>query len=159
VALAHMTDTTALGGELLFPAIIAAAIVGLVDDAVVLRPGTKLGLEVFVAVFLATVGPKFSFTSVTLGWVLTVFWLVTTMNAVNLIDGIDGLAGCLSAISAVAIGIIAALHGSPSAVTWSLTLAASIFGFLLFNKGPARIFMGDTGALSIGASLGVLSIQ
>jgi UDP-GlcNAc:undecaprenyl-phosphate GlcNAc-1-phosphate transferase len=126
----------------------------------VLTSARKLGLETAVAIFLTIVGPKLTLTPYPqLNWVLTGLWLLTTMNAVNLTDGIDGLAGCLSVISAAAIAVIAGLHNELSATAWSLGLLGSIAGFLIFNRSPAQIFMGDTGALSIGAILGVLSIR
>ena len=61
--------------------------------------------------------------------------------------------------SAAAIAIIASLHGQWGTMAWSFSLVGSIAGFLIFNRSPARIFMGDTGSLSIGAILGVLSIR
>jgi len=140
--------------------VLGVVALGLFDDARALRPRAKLGLQILAASFLATVGPRFDLTPApVLNWAMTLFWLITTMNAVNLIDGIDGLAGSLGAISAAAITIIAGLHHHWGAMTWSLALLGSISGFLTFNTSPAKIFMGDTGALAIGAILGVLAIQ
>jgi len=140
--------------------VLGALALGLFDDAAVLRPRTKLTLEILVASFLATVGPSFNLVrEPALDWALTMFWLLVTMNAVNLIDGIDGLAGSLGAISAAAIAAIAGMHNHSSATIWPLSLLGSVLGFLVFNTSPAKIFMGDAGSLFIGAILGVLSIQ
>jgi UDP-GlcNAc:undecaprenyl-phosphate/decaprenyl-phosphate GlcNAc-1-phosphate transferase len=145
---------------LVFVGLLTTAGLGLVDDIAALPVRSKLGLEIVVAAFLCTVGPNLVLTPNTpFNWILTFLWLLTTINAVNLIDGVDGLAGCTAAISATAIAIIAALHSQWGVVTWSLALLGSVGGFLKFNLSPAQIFMGDTGALSLGAILGVLSIQ
>jgi UDP-GlcNAc:undecaprenyl-phosphate/decaprenyl-phosphate GlcNAc-1-phosphate transferase len=145
---------------MVFVGVLGAVALGFLDDAAVLRPSAKLGMEILVASFLSTVGPNFTLTTEpALNWLLTTFWLLTTMNAVNLTDGVDGLAGGLGAISASAIAIVAGLHSQWGSFTWAVALVGSIGGFLIFNASPARIFMGDTGALSIGAILGVLSIR
>jgi UDP-GlcNAc:undecaprenyl-phosphate/decaprenyl-phosphate GlcNAc-1-phosphate transferase len=160
LVLPGITDHAASMRALVFVGIIGAAAAGLLDDVAVLRPRTKLALEILVAAFLSTVGPKFNLTlDPIFTWPLTLFWLLTTMNAVNLIDGIDGLAGYLGAISAATTAIIALLYNHWGVAQWSLALVGSIAGFLVFNASPARIFMGDTGALALGAILGVLSIQ
>jgi phospho-N-acetylmuramoyl-pentapeptide-transferase len=74
-------------------------------------------------------------------------------NAVNLSDGLDTLAGGLAAIAFVAYGIIAYRQGQVGVVTFCFTMAGSLMGFLWFNAHPAQVFMGDTGALAIGAAL------
>jgi phospho-N-acetylmuramoyl-pentapeptide-transferase len=74
-------------------------------------------------------------------------------NAVNLTDGLDTLAGGLAAIAFVAYGIIAYRQGQIGVVTFCFTMVGSLMGFLWFNAHPAQVFMGDTGALAIGAAL------
>ncbi|BCM90777.1 phospho-N-acetylmuramoyl-pentapeptide-transferase [Abditibacteriota bacterium] len=91
--------------------------------------------------------------------------LIGTSNAVNLTDGIDGLAAGLSVQIGIVFGILAgeSFHGptglfAPSAQLGWLTLGGACLGFLAFNKNPARVFMGDTGSLALGAALGAGAI-
>ena len=90
------------------------------------------------------------------------FVLVATSNAVNLTDGLDGLAGGLSLIAFATFGIICFntgwLEGYESVAIFCFVLVGSILGFLVFNVNPAKIFMGDTGSLALGATLGSIAI-
>ena len=90
------------------------------------------------------------------------FILVASSNAVNLTDGLDGLAGGLSVIAFLAFGLISWntgwLEGYDSLALFSFILVGSLLGFLIFNVSPAKIFMGDTGSLALGATLGALAI-
>ncbi len=90
---------------------------------------------------------------------LTIFWLVGTTNAINWIDGLDGLAASVSAVAAAAMFIVT----GPVLNQWSLAylpliLLAAVVGFLPYNIHPARIFMGDSGAMFLGFTLAVLSV-
>ena len=90
------------------------------------------------------------------------FVLVATSNAVNLTDGLDGLAGGLSLIAFATFGIICFntgwLEGYESVAIFCFVLVGSILGFLVFNVNPAKVFMGDTGSLALGATLGSIAI-
>ena len=90
------------------------------------------------------------------------FLLVGTSNAVNLTDGLDGLAGGLSAISFLAYGLIAWgsswISGYQEIGIYCFVLVGSIMGFLVYNSHPAKIFMGDTGSLALGATLATVAI-
>ena len=90
------------------------------------------------------------------------FLLVGTSNAVNLNDGLDGLAGGLSAISFLAYGLIAWgsswISGYQEIGIYCFVLVGSIMGFLVYNSHPAKIFMGDTGSLALGATLATVAI-
>lgn len=90
------------------------------------------------------------------------FILVASSNAVNLTDGLDGLAGGLSVIVFITFGILSWyagwLNGYESLAIFAFALAGSILGFLLFNTTPAKIFMGDTGSLALGATIGAYAI-
>jgi UDP-N-acetylmuramyl pentapeptide phosphotransferase/UDP-N-acetylglucosamine-1-phosphate transferase len=97
-----------------------------------------------------------------LGWLgipLTVIWLVGCINALNLIDGMDGLASLVGLSAAVMMGMIAASEGHPHVAVIATVLAASLLGFLVYNLPPASVFLGDTGSMVIGLSLGLLGIQ
>ena len=90
------------------------------------------------------------------------FVLVASSNAVNLTDGLDGLAGGLSLIAFLTFGIIAWntgwLEGYSSIALFCFTLVGCLLGFLVFNVHPAKVFMGDTGSLALGATLGSIAI-
>lgn len=93
---------------------------------------------------------------------LILFILVASSNAVNLTDGLDGLAGGLCIIVFLTFGILAWntewLEGYESIAVFAFILTGSLLGFLLFNTNPAKIFMGDTGSLSLGATIGAFAI-
>ncbi|MGI6587159.1 MAG: undecaprenyl/decaprenyl-phosphate alpha-N-acetylglucosaminyl 1-phosphate transferase [Gracilibacteraceae bacterium] len=89
---------------------------------------------------------------------LTLLWIVGVTNAINLVDGLDGLAAGISIISAVTLFVAAQNTGQPFAAFLASILAASTLGFLPYNFNPAKIFMGDTGALFLGYMLSVISV-
>jgi len=95
------------------------------------------------------------------GWYIPVatFIIVGMSNAVNLTDGLDGLAGLISATAFAAYGGIALIQGDVFVGRFCFTLVGAIFGFLWFNVHPAMLIMGDLGALSLGAVLGVVSLM
>lgn len=95
------------------------------------------------------------------GWSypLTILWITGLTNAINFIDGLDGLACGVSAICACSICGVTLLMGDFSSALITAILAAACFGFLPFNRNPARIFMGDTGALFLGFTLAVISVE
>ncbi len=90
---------------------------------------------------------------------IAMFTIIAMANAVNLSDGLDSLAGGLAAIAFVAVGVIAYQQGQLGVVTFSFTMVGSLFGFLWFNAHPAQVFMGDTGALALGATLAVAAFM
>lgn len=85
---------------------------------------------------------------------LTTLVVVGSANAVNLTDGIDGLAAGSTAISAIAMGLIFYFLGNPDLSLFCGAVAGACLGFTWFNAPPAQVFMGDTGALALGAALG-----
>jgi UDP-GlcNAc:undecaprenyl-phosphate GlcNAc-1-phosphate transferase len=90
---------------------------------------------------------------------LTLLWIVGVTNAINLVDGLDGLAAGISIISATTLLVAAHTTGQDFAAFLALILAASTLGFLPYNFNPAKIFMGDTGALFLGYMLSVISVM
>ncbi|MCA9884655.1 MAG: phospho-N-acetylmuramoyl-pentapeptide-transferase [Anaerolineae bacterium] len=90
---------------------------------------------------------------------LTVFIIVGMSNAVNLTDGMDGLAGIICASAFAAYGIIAFLQGQIFVVQLCFILVGACFAFLWFNAHPAQLFMGDTGSLALGATLGTIAVM
>jgi UDP-GlcNAc:undecaprenyl-phosphate GlcNAc-1-phosphate transferase len=149
-----------LGGAVLI-------IVGILDDVFRLPALVKLVAQIgaaFIAVAKGVVIDNISIGGKYIvfgnwGIPITVFWIVGLTNAINLIDGLDGLACGVSAICSSSLFFVILLSGDiPSALIVAI-LAASCFGFLPFNKNPARIFMGDTGALFLGYSMAIISIS
>lgn len=90
---------------------------------------------------------------------LAMFVIVATSNAVNLTDGLDALAGSLCAVAFAAYGVIAFLQGQIWLVAFDFTVVGAIFAFLWYNAYPAELFMGDTGSLSLGATLAVVALM
>lgn len=143
-------------------------LVGAVDDVVDLNPKAKMLGQIVAACVVAGSGLLFSSIHnpfgegyIGFGWVaypLTVFYLVAFANVINLIDGLDGLAAGITGISAITILLFAVLTGRFDAALFSVILVGVCAGFLKSNFFPASIFMGDSGALLLGFSLGVISL-
>lgn len=149
-----------LGGMLL-------CALGTLDDIYRLHWLVKLLVQLAAATFAVLNGAMINFitfgdTIVSLGgWSipLSILWITGLTNAINLIDGLDGLACGVSAICSFSILGVTLLMGDFSAALITAILAGSCVGFLPFNKHPARIFMGDTGALFLGYTLAIISVE
>jgi phospho-N-acetylmuramoyl-pentapeptide-transferase len=99
---------------------------------------------------------------INLGWLyipVAAFVIVAMSNAVNFTDGLDGLAGLISATIFAAYGGIALIQGQVFIGRFCFTMVGALFGFLWFNVHPAQLFMGDTGSLSLGATIGVIALM
>jgi phospho-N-acetylmuramoyl-pentapeptide-transferase len=90
---------------------------------------------------------------------LAVFAITGTANAVNITDGVDGLAGSLLVLAFLAYAIIAFLQGQIYLTIFAFTVMGATLAFLWFNAHPAEVFMGDTGALALGAALAVVALM
>lgn len=90
---------------------------------------------------------------------IAMFIIVGTSNAVNLTDGLDGLAGSVAAIAFAAYGVIAYMQGQIYLARFCFTVVGALLAFLWYNSYPAELFMGDTGSLSIGATLAVVALM
>ena len=166
-ALAFLQLGGAYRGILLGAAI--ATCVGVVDDFRGLPWWGKLGGQVAAAAVAVGSGVEVDrFTFPFLGvqdlpaWVgvpATMLWIVAIMNMVNFLDGMDGLAAGICAIAGSTFAVIALSLGKPQAAILSAIVAGACFGFLRHNFYPARIFMGDSGALLLGFILATLSVQ
>jgi UDP-GlcNAc:undecaprenyl-phosphate GlcNAc-1-phosphate transferase len=166
-ALAFLQLGGAYRGILLGAAI--ATCVGVVDDFRGLPWWGKLGGQVAAAAVAVGSGVEVDrFTFPFLGiqdlpaWVgvpATLIWIVAIMNMVNFLDGMDGLAAGICAIAGSTFAIIALSLGKPQAAILSAIVAGACFGFLRHNFYPARIFMGDSGAMLLGFILATLSVQ
>ena len=161
---------------------IGYAIIGFIDDYLIIKRNNNKGLSetikfllqviiatVFFYLFMQENEPLLWVHSINLklniGWfygLFILFVLVASSNAVNLTDGLDGLAGGLSLICFLTFGIIAWntgwLDDYVGIALLCFSLVGSLLGFLVFNVNPAKVFMGDTGSLALGASLGSIAI-
>nr|CDQ31467.1 putative undecaprenyl-phosphate N-acetylglucosaminyl 1-phosphate transferase [Virgibacillus halodenitrificans] len=90
--------------------------------------------------------------------VITIIWIAGVTNAINFIDGLDGLAAGVSSIALMTIAVMAIIMGNVYVATMALILFFSTMGFLRYNFNPAKIFMGDTGALFLGFMISVLAL-
>ena len=168
-----ITYTSNLGIVLLV--FIGYALIGFLDDFLSIRKGNNEGLTTYQKLFMQVLiaigffyiymrsGGQTAWIVGTLhidiefGWLYglaILFILVGASNAVNLTDGLDGLAGGLSTIAFIAFSLISLMVGYEDIGLFSLIL----IGFLLFNTHPAKIFMGDTGSLALGAVMGAIAI-
>jgi UDP-GlcNAc:undecaprenyl-phosphate/decaprenyl-phosphate GlcNAc-1-phosphate transferase len=152
------------------------AVIGIADDLMGLAPTVKLAGQIIAALGVVVFGiqlvhfwiPGLEVIALSpdLGLPLTIFALVAMINALNLIDGLDGLAAGVAMIAAVAFYLFT-VRSQPSglaeAIPTSATLVAAVVagmsaGFLVHNWHPARIFMGDTGAMLLGLLLGAAGV-
>jgi UDP-GlcNAc:undecaprenyl-phosphate GlcNAc-1-phosphate transferase len=146
-----------------------ATVVGAIDDFRVLKPGRKLAGQIVAASIPPFFGvwidhftfPVFGPVDLPelLGMPLTVLWIVAVMNMVNFLDGMDGLAAGVCAIAGLTFAILALSLGKSDPAILSAIVAGACVGFLRHNFFPARIFMGDSGALVLGFLLAAVSVQ
>lgn len=160
-------------GMMTYPYFIAALfllfLVGINDDLIILEPFRKLVVQILAAIVLVTgggvvftdFGGVFGLHEIPwiAGVIFSVIVLVAIVNAFNLIDGIDGLAGGIGIIISSILGLWFWGAGFMSLAILAFTVSGALVGFLSFNMYPARIFMGDTGAMSVGFILGYLALE
>ena len=147
-------------------------ILGIFDDIYALSAKIKFAVQLVAALCPAIMGVSIDFIKVPsfisdygyigLGYFaipITLVWIVGITNAINLLDGLDGLACGVSSISALTLLCIAIIVGEPTVAFLTSALAGACFGFLPYNFNPAKLFMGDTGALFLGFVLASISVQ
>lgn len=151
-----------LGSSLMF-------LLGLIDDVYTLGAKFKLFIQIAIVTLVYLLGVKIDtiinpFGGVIhlghLSYFITLLWIVGISNAVNFIDGVDGLAGSVITVNSITLGIIAVamVPPNPMSALIAFILAGSMLAFLTYNFNPAKIFMGDSGALFSGFLLASLSI-
>lgn len=151
-----------LGGSLMF-------LLGLVDDVYNLSAKFKLFIQIAIVTIVYLLGVKIDtiinpFGGVfELGWLsypITLLWIVGICNAVNFIDGVDGLAGSVITVNSITLAIVAVSMTPSNSISALIAfiLAGSMLAFLAYNFNPAKIFMGDSGALFAGFLLASLSV-
>ena len=142
---------------------------GILDDLFDISPYMKLIFILIASVvlfykhfYLTTLGTYFGYTiniPVIVTYFFTFFALAGFTNALNLMDGLDGLAGSISLVMFIAFLIIGIYHKDALLTILSAAFVVSLLAFLLFNWHPGKIFMGDSGSLSIGFSLSILAVE
>ncbi len=137
-------------------------LLGVIDDLRVLSPGMKLAGQVGVALVLVLCGLRvqaFVFTDPVSSSLVTIFWIVLMMNSMNLLDNMDGLCGGVSIIAAMTFFLCVQPYSIYIMIRILLVIfAGAMGGFLFFNLPPARIFMGDSGAMFSGYFLATIAI-
>lgn len=147
---------------------VAVFLTGALDDVFQLKPWQKfLGQLVAAAIavsgglIIGTVVNPFDGGPLYLGWLawpITIVYLVAYMNIFNLIDGLDGLATGIAGIAAFTMFVLSLLSGRADAASLAISLVGAAVGFLFYNFHPASIFLGDSGSLLIGYTLGTITL-
>ncbi len=134
--------------------------VGLIDDYQTVHPLIRLLLQVVAASVPVLFGLRASVTGiVSLDVVLTLVWIVGITNSFNFLDNMDGLSAGTAATAAGALLLLAALGGQMATAVTAAAVVGACLGFLVYNRRPASIFMGDTGSLFLGFVVAVLAIE
>jgi len=143
-------------------------LIGVADDAVGLSPLAKLFVQVVAASVVVYAGWSFPNLYLPfwgtlhlglLGGFITVLWIVGVTNAINLLDGLDGLAGGVVAIIATSLLVFGMVQRNILMIVVMAAVVGACLGFLRHNWAPARIYMGDSGSLTLGFLLGVMSLH
>jgi UDP-GlcNAc:undecaprenyl-phosphate GlcNAc-1-phosphate transferase len=155
--------TFGLASSVLLPAIVISA-VGLIDDLRGLRPWPRLIAQTLAAVIVATtlVSTKTIGTPLNnrlLDSAITVFWIVGVCNSINFFDNLDGGASGTVAIISICLFFIAYDRHQILVSALAIVTAGATAGFLIWNRSPAKIYMGDAGALFLGIIISVLTIR
>lgn len=162
---------------------LAYALLGFIDDYLIIKRKNNVGLtefqklagQILIALVFFFIYMKSGakpivevYTlgiEINLGWfygIFLLFMLVASSNAVNITDGLDGLAGGLSMIAFLTFALISAnspaIEGTSDIAVFCFVLVGALLGFLAFNSRPAKVFMGDTGSLALGATLATVAI-
>ncbi|GBC98035.1 putative undecaprenyl-phosphate N-acetylglucosaminyl 1-phosphate transferase [bacterium HR17] len=140
------------------PFALGALLLGLVDDLRDCSARLKLLAQFILGVATALGVVRLAGFSDGISVPLTAFCAVALMNAVNMMDNMDGVASGLVTLAALGFALLGFLTANPLVTGAGLILAAGSFGFWLFNKPPATVFMGDTGSLLLGYLLAVLGV-
>jgi UDP-GlcNAc:undecaprenyl-phosphate GlcNAc-1-phosphate transferase len=158
------TQTTfPLAATLLFPAIFLG-LMGLIDDLASLNPLPRLIIQTVMAIVVSIFLIKSETVGITLDGtfldeVVMTIWIIGICNSINFFDNLDGGAAGTVAVSTIGIALIALGEGQELIAALSIVTAGSTIGFLMWNKSPAKIYMGDAGALFLGVVVSVLTIR
>ena len=159
---------------------ISFSIIGYIDDMLIvvkkkndgLAPRKKLMLQILFSIifyilvtfiykdinYIHIPGFDYNLNISYLYIIFLVFWQTGFSNAVNLTDGLDGLSTSVTIITTGTLALLAYKENNFPVLVFCLTIVGALFGFLLFNRNPAKIFMGDTGSLALGGILAAISV-
>ena len=158
------TQTTfPLAATLLFPAIFLG-LMGLIDDLASLNPLPRLIIQSLMAIVVSIFLIKSDAVGITLKGtfldeVVMTIWIIGICNSINFFDNLDGGAAGTVAVSTMGIAVVALGEGQELIAALSIVTAGSTIGFLMWNRSPAKIYMGDAGALFLGVVVSVLTIR
>ena len=157
------TENYLLALSVLAPAM-ALGLIGFIDDKKHLTPLSRFIAQTFAGVFTAlvliltnTVGNPTSY--LLLDVLLTIVWVVGICNAINFFDNMDGAAGGISALAGFGFAVIGLQNDQYFVAAFGLVLSGACIGYLFWNWNPAKIYMGDAGALFIGIILAALAVR
>ena len=157
------TENYLLALSVLAPAM-ALGLIGFIDDKKHLTPLSRFIAQTFAGVFTAlvliltnTVGNPTSY--LVLDVLLTIVWVVGICNAINFFDNMDGAAGGISALAGFGFAVIGLQNDQYFVAAFGLVLSGACIGYLFWNWNPAKIYMGDAGALFIGIILAALAVR
>lgn len=161
--------TTATNFQYFYAAALVIFFLGLKDDILVLTPMKKIIGQIVAAFIIIYKGgvvikSMHGFMGIhempeAISLILTYFTVVVVVNSFNLIDGVDGLAAGLGIFTTLTFGVYFYVIGQPDYSAFAFAMCGSLLAFLIFNRSPARIFMGDTGSLLIGLVNAILVVQ
>lgn len=179
LALSFYFDQLTTQSIVLLVILVGFGVIGFLDDFIKVVMKRNLGLtsiqkligQILIAVlayFLLKQGPfdttieiPFTQLDLSLGQLyiaFLIFWLVGFSNAVNLTDGLDGLVAGTATVAFATFGVLALAYEQTDIAIFTFSVSGALLGFLLFNKNPAKVFMGDTGSLALGGALAMVSI-
>ena len=163
IVVSGQSRALSLVSAVLIPAVLMG-VIGLIDDVKKLSPWPRFiaqnlfGLVIaFILIATSTLGSPTGNTQIDL--LITIFWIVGITNSINFFDNVDGGASGTVAISSLFLFFLALQGGQYSIAALSLVLTGATTGFLLWNKPPARIYMGDAGALFLGILIATLTLR
>ena len=147
----------------LIPALILG-LMGLVDDIKSLPALPRLVVQTLVAIVVAILMLRHDLIGTPIGnqfldTIVNVVWIVVVCNSINFFDNLDGGAAGIVAVSTLGICIIAAQQGQELVTALSVVTCGATIGFLMWNKSPAKIYMGDAGALFLGFLVATLTLR
>ncbi len=156
--------------NLFFLSVFIVFLIGLIDDVIGLNAFQKLPFEILAGTIMYFNGWLIKFISLPfppynlvlndfISYLVTVLWIVGITNALNLIDGIDGLAGGITFFSLISFATIEIILGKPEYLILIIPMVGAVLGFLKYNLFPAKIYLGDSGSLTIGFFLSILSLK
>ncbi|MET0959617.1 MAG: phospho-N-acetylmuramoyl-pentapeptide-transferase [Psychrobacillus psychrotolerans] len=179
LALSLYFDKLTTQSIVLLVILVGFGVIGFLDDFIKVVLKRNLGLTsiqkligqiiiAIIAYFLLKQGPfdtniviPFTEMELQLGQLyiaFLIFWLVGFSNAVNLTDGLDGLVAGTATVAFATFGVLALAYEQSDIAIFTFCVSGALLGFLLFNKYPAKVFMGDTGSLALGGALAMVSI-